>query len=124
VAPSVDNHGLLTGCIDLLRVTRKGPAVKNAVDNAIDLCSSVINIRDSIEEARLRAEEASNEKQKKIHTAKALQHLKRYFELIVFQAYLHSTEPDTLQSFETENVEMFVKNRPGKCPISLLCLVC
>ncbi len=98
--------------------------MKNAVDNAIDLCSSVINIRDSIEETRLRADEAGNEKQKKIHTAKALQHLKRYFELIVFQAYLHSTEPDTLQSFETENVETFVKNRPGKCPISLLCLVC
>lgn len=95
--------------------------MKNAVDNAIDLCSSVINLRDSIEEARLRAEEAVDEKQKKMHTAKALQHLKRYFELIVFQAYLHSTEPDTLQSFETENVETFVKNRPGKCQISLLC---
>jgi hypothetical protein len=109
--------------IDLLRVTRKGPAVKNAVDNAVDLCSSVINLRDSIEVARLRAEEAGEEKQKKMHTTKALQHLRRYFELIVFQAYLHSTEPDTLQSFENENVETFVKNRPGKSWLSLF-LVC
>jgi hypothetical protein len=96
--------------------------VKHAVDNAIDLCSSVINLRDSIEKARLRAEEleAGDERQKKMHTTKALQHLRRYFELIVFQAYLHSTEPDTLQSFENENVETFVKNRPGKSLISLL----
>lgn len=87
--------------------------MKHAVDNAIDHCSSVINLRESIEEARLRAEQASDEKQKRMHTTKALQYLRRYFELIVFQAFLHSTEPDTLQSFEHENVETFVKNRPG-----------
>lgn len=90
--------------------------MKNAVDNAIDLCSSVINLRESIEEARLRAEQAGDEKQKRMHTTKALQHLRRYFELIVFQAFLHSTEPDTLQSFEHENVETFVTNRPGNWP--------
>lgn len=106
-------------CLDLIRVTRKGPVVKNAVDNAIDLCSAVINLRDSIEKARLRAEQAQDEKQKKIYTTKALQYLRRYFELIVFQAFLHSTEPDTLQSLENENVETFVKNRPGKSLIFL-----
>lgn len=95
--------------------------MKDAVDNAIDLCSSVINLRESIEEARLRAEQASDEKQKRMHTTKALQHLRRYFELIVFQAFLHSTEPDTLQSFENENVETFVKNRPGKWPVFFSC---
>ena len=42
-----------------------------------------------------------------------LQNLRRYFELIVFQSYLQSIEPDTIQSFENENVETFVKNRPG-----------
>lgn len=87
--------------------------MKSAVDNAIDLCSAVVNIRDSIEVARLRAEEDTDDKNKKMHTTRALQSLRRYFELIVFQSYLHSTEPDTLQSFETENVETFVKNRPG-----------
>lgn len=87
--------------------------MKSAVDNAIDLCSAVVNIRDSIEVARLRAEEETDDKNKKKHTTRALQNLRRYFELIVFQSYLHSTEPDTLQSFETENVETFVKNRPG-----------
>lgn len=42
-----------------------------------------------------------------------LQNLRRYFELIVFQSYLQSIEPDTIQSLEDENVETFVKNRPG-----------
>lgn len=40
-----------------------------------------------------------------------MQNLRRYFELIVFQAYLRSIEPDTLQSYES--FESFVKKRPG-----------
>ncbi|TFK40212.1 inositol hexakisphosphate-domain-containing protein [Crucibulum laeve] len=95
---------------NLLRVIRKGPAVKSIVDNAIDQCSAVYNLRDSIEEARTRAEQATDDKQKRIHVSKGLQNLKRYFELIVFQAYLQSTEPDTMQSFE--GIEVFVKDRP------------
>lgn len=43
-----------------------------------------------------------------------LQNLRRYFELIIFQSYLQSTIPDTMQSFES--VETFVKDRPGKIP--------
>ncbi|PPQ89339.1 hypothetical protein CVT25_003176 [Psilocybe cyanescens] len=95
---------------NLLRVIRKGPAVKNAVDEAIDRCSAVYNLRDAIDDARIRAEEVTDEKQKRIHTSKGLHNLRRYFELIVFQSYLQSTEPDTMQSFE--NVETYVKNRP------------
>ncbi|KAK7690552.1 hypothetical protein QCA50_005650 [Cerrena zonata] len=95
---------------NLLRVFRKGPTVKNIVDDAIDQCAEVINVRDAIEEARIRAEQASDEKQKKLHAQKGLQNLRRYFELIIFQAYLQSIEPDTMQSFET--IESFVQNRP------------
>lgn len=40
-----------------------------------------------------------------------LQNLRRYFELMVFQSYLQSIEPDTMQSFET--FESFVEDRPG-----------
>uniref|UniRef100_A0A8H7Y3N0 Inositol hexakisphosphate-domain-containing protein n=1 Tax=Psilocybe cubensis TaxID=181762 RepID=A0A8H7Y3N0_PSICU len=95
---------------NLLRVIRKGPAVKSAVDDAIDRCSAVYNLRDAIETARIRAEEATDDKQRRVHTSKGLHNLRRYFELIVFQSYLQSIEPDTMQSFE--NVETFVKNRP------------
>lgn len=117
--------------LDLLRVIKKGPAVKNAVDEAIDQCSVVFNLRDSIEEARIRAEQSTDDQQRRIHAAKGayylttdprlitnryigLQNLRRYFTLIIFQAYLQSTEPDTVQNFET--FETFVKNRPGSLP--------
>jgi hypothetical protein len=46
--------------------------VKNIVDDAIDQCSTVFNLRDSIEESRNRAEQATDEKQKRIHAQKGL----------------------------------------------------
>ncbi|KAI0330242.1 hypothetical protein GY45DRAFT_1323965 [Cubamyces sp. BRFM 1775] len=95
---------------NLLRVIRKGPMVKQAVDDAIDQCSEVFNLRDSIEEARARAEEATDEGQRRLHAHRGLQNLRRYFELIIFQAYLQSIEPDTMQTHES--FESFVKDRP------------
>ncbi|OBZ72108.1 Paladin [Grifola frondosa] len=95
---------------NLLRVIRKGPAVKNTVDDAIDRCAEVMNLRDAIEDARANAEQATDERQRRQYAHKGLQNLRRYFELIIFQAYLQSTEPDTMQTFET--FESFVKNRP------------
>jgi hypothetical protein len=58
--------------IDVLRVVRKGPAVKEAVDEAIDQCSDVFNLRDSIEEARALAEQAGDEPQKRAQANKGL----------------------------------------------------
>ncbi|KAI9463218.1 inositol hexakisphosphate-domain-containing protein [Lactarius psammicola] len=95
---------------NLLRVIRKGPVVKGAVDDAIDQCAEVFNLRDSIEEARIRAEHATDEREKRSFAQRGLQNLRRYFELIVFQAYLQSTEPDTLQTYQT--FEAFVKSLP------------
>ena len=51
--------------VDLLRVIRKGPTVKNAVDDAIDQCAEVFNLRNSIEESRALAEQATDERQKR-----------------------------------------------------------
>lgn len=95
---------------NLLRVIRKGPAVKNIVDNAIDQCAQVVNLRDSIEDARSRAEQATDEWQRRQWAHKGLQYLRRYFELIIFQAYLQSIEPDTMRTFES--FESFVEGRP------------
>ncbi|CDO71831.1 hypothetical protein BN946_scf184939.g55 [Trametes cinnabarina] len=95
---------------NLLRVIRKGPMVKQAVDDAIDQCSEVFNLREAIEEARSRAEQATDERQRRLHAHRGLQNLRRYFELIIFQAYLQSTEPDTMQTHES--FESFVKDRP------------
>ncbi|KAJ2917433.1 hypothetical protein MD484_g2993, partial [Candolleomyces efflorescens] len=95
---------------NLLRVVRRGHAVKTAVDDAIDQCSAVYHLTEAIEEAHTRAEEATDQKQKQGYAAKGIQILRRYFELIVFQAYLQSTEPDTMESFAP--IERFVKERP------------
>ncbi|KAJ8072928.1 hypothetical protein PM082_016488 [Marasmius tenuissimus] len=95
---------------NLLRVIRTGLKVKNTVDATIDQCAAVYNLRDSIEESRLQAEEATDKQTRKKHAAKALQNLRRYFELIVFAAYLQSTEPSTMKEFES--IETFVKKRP------------
>ena len=51
---------------DLLRVVRRGPTVKNIVDDAIDQCAVIYNVRDSIEESRSLAEQASDERQKRL----------------------------------------------------------
>ncbi len=51
--------------IDLLRVIRKGHTVKNVVDDAIDQCAEVYNLRDSIEDSRIRAEQATDDRAKK-----------------------------------------------------------
>lgn len=100
--------------------------MKNAVDEAVDRCAAVLNLRESVEEERAKADQATDEKQKRVHTSKGLckdrdivwtdsfsgiHNLRRYFELVVFQAYLQSTEADTLQSVET--FEKFIENRPG-----------
>ena len=94
--------------------------VKQTVDDAIDQCSEVMNLRDSIEEARTRAEQAPDEQQRRQYAHRAMQNLRRYFELIIFQAYLQSTEPDTVENHES--FESFVKERPGMCSV-LLCAV-
>ena len=75
--------------------------VKQAVDDAIDQCAEVFNLRDAIEEARARAEQATDERQRRLYAHRGLQNLRRYFELIIFQAYLQSAEPDTMQTHES-----------------------
>ncbi|KAJ7081810.1 inositol hexakisphosphate-domain-containing protein [Mycena belliarum] len=109
VEPSKNRHSYQI-INNLLRVIRRGLAVKSTVDDAIDRADVVYNLRDAIEEARTRADQATDDKDKRKHAQKGLQNLHRYFALIVFQAYLQSTEPDTRQSFET--IETFVKNQP------------
>ncbi|KIM67616.1 hypothetical protein SCLCIDRAFT_1210267 [Scleroderma citrinum Foug A] len=106
----VNRHHSYQVVNNLLRIVRKGPAVKNAVDEAIDRCGVVFNLRDQIEEERLKAEQTTDEKQKRIHASKGLHNLRRYFELISFQAYLQSTTPDTIQS--VESFEAFIENQP------------
>ncbi|KAG8865965.1 hypothetical protein FRC20_009226 [Serendipita sp. 405] len=95
---------------NLLRVIRNGLEVKRAVDDAISQCSQTFNVHKAIETARIAADEAVDERQKWKESMKGLHHLRQYFELIIFQAYLAGTPPDTWRDLQT--FEDFVKERP------------
>ncbi|KIJ51469.1 hypothetical protein M422DRAFT_157971 [Sphaerobolus stellatus SS14] len=94
----------------VMRVVRHGLEVKATVDSYIDQCSGFFNLRESIEEAAIRAEEASDEQQRNRYIERGIHNLQRYFKLVLFQAYLDANPPDTLRDLET--FETFVRNRP------------
>jgi hypothetical protein len=50
---------------DLLRVIKRGLQVKSAVDEAIEACAQVFNLHKAIEEARIAAEETTDEREKR-----------------------------------------------------------
>ncbi|PWN26799.1 hypothetical protein BDZ90DRAFT_211139, partial [Jaminaea rosea] len=98
----------------LLRVIPHGLEVKRAVDEAIDQGSAVTNLRDSIEEFRLAAEEMDGgddnpQRKAKIHAG--CQALRRYFVLILFQSYLSQTKPDVIVG-DMPTFQDFVHRQP------------
>lgn len=96
----------------LLRVIPHGLEVKQEVDDAVDRCGAVTNLRDSIEELRLSAEEIEDPenpgRKQRIHAG--CQALRRYFLLIIFQSFLTSTKPDIISDLPT--VQAFVQRQP------------
>nr|XP_018260510.1 uncharacterized protein I303_07432 [Kwoniella dejecticola CBS 10117]OBR82668.1 hypothetical protein I303_07432 [Kwoniella dejecticola CBS 10117] len=92
-----------------LRVVRHGLDVKQAVDEAIDATSTQFNLREAIEDTRQKAQEAQDPTVKRKLTEKGLYHLKRYFHLILFQAYLDDRAPDDEDPYSFES---FVRHRP------------
>ncbi|KZP00352.1 hypothetical protein CALVIDRAFT_560340 [Calocera viscosa TUFC12733] len=95
---------------NLLRVIRHGAFVKDAVDDAVNTCGQVYNLIDAIEDERIAAQQSTNAYEKSVHVAKGLDNLRKYFQLIVFQAYLSTTRPDTLRN--QASFGKFVHDRP------------
>ncbi|XP_056627177.1 paladin isoform X1 [Triplophysa dalaica] len=77
----------------------KGQEVMEEVDRAIDLCSEMHDIRESIYENKRKLEGIGEDYQiqgsstKNYFLQRTLQSLERYFYLIVFNAYLHEQYP-------------------------------
>jgi hypothetical protein len=84
----------------LLRVIKNGIENKSVVDTVIDQCGAVLNLRDMIESAHIKAEMADDGKKRPIIKA-GIVALQRYVLLICFQAYLDNTPPDALNSMES-----------------------
>ncbi|KAI8078822.1 inositol hexakisphosphate-domain-containing protein [Halteromyces radiatus] len=86
----------------LLRVIKNGLENKSVVDNVIDQCGAVLNLRDMIESVHIRAEETTDDDDQRRRILKTgMVALERYFLLICFQAYLDNTSPDTLNDTES-----------------------
>lgn len=94
----------------LLRVIPKGLEVKRMVDDCIDQCATVTNLREAIEEARLAAEDTEDEALRKKRIQGAIHNLRRYFLLIIFQSYLAQTRPDLLEA--APSFRSFVTRQP------------
>lgn len=94
----------------LLRVIPRGLEVKKMVDECIDQCATVTNLREAIEEARLAAEDTEDEALRKKRIQSAIHNLRRYFLLIVFQSYLSQTRPDLLEA--SPSFRSFVTRQP------------
>lgn len=94
----------------LLRVIPKGLEVKRMVDDCIDQCATVTNLREAIEDARLAAEDTEEEAMRKKHIQGAIHNLRRYFLLIIFQSYLTQTRPDLLEA--APSFRSFVTRQP------------
>jgi hypothetical protein len=85
----------------LMRVVKNGLDVKRTVDDAIDICASYVNLRDAIRQTP--AEASASASSAEIKRAKdnseeghrrAVANLRRYYILLVFQAFLDDTSPD------------------------------
>ncbi|ORY34932.1 inositol hexakisphosphate-domain-containing protein [Naematelia encephala] len=92
-----------------LRVIRNGLDVKQVVDEAIDAAATHFNLRDAIEDFREKAESAKTPEEKQSALEKGIYHLRRYYHLLIFQAYLDDTSPEEQNPYSFES---FVKHRP------------
>ncbi|WFD25147.1 hypothetical protein MNAN1_000111 [Malassezia nana] len=92
----------------LLRVVPQGQEIKRMVDDAVDTCGAVVNIRDAIERAYVAATEAPEAEQQR-HIVNGVQNLRRYFHMMLFQAYLNSVNPGTIFR---HTYEQFVRKQP------------
>ncbi|TPX51665.1 hypothetical protein SeMB42_g01840 [Synchytrium endobioticum] len=95
----------------LLRVIRNGLECKNMVDAVVDDCGQFMNIRDSIEECRLQAENESDKDLKKRAVRRGLLNLKRYFILILFQCYLDENRLDRITEWR-ESFKLWMERHP------------
>lgn len=79
------------------------------MDEAIDCTAAHFNLRDTIEDFRMKAEEAQDSATKNNYIEKGIYHLRRYYHLLLFQAYL---DDRSLDDEEPYSFESFIRHRP------------
>ena len=98
---------------NLLRVVRNGKEVKAAVDTAITECSSLTDMVDAIEDARVAAEDATADDERDQAVARGLGALRRYWWLLVLAAWTNETEAGSEADMRSDrSFKAFVSARP------------
>lgn len=77
----------------LLRVIRNGIECKTVVDDVIDACDAMINIRENIHDIYQRYQNEKDPETASLMHARGIVALQKYFDLILFQSYLDSNPP-------------------------------
>ena len=76
----------------LLRALEKGPESKTVLDTVVDAASAMQNLREAIASYRTRYIKEVRERQKNTLLSCAQEYLERYYMLIAFTGYLHSSQ--------------------------------
>lgn len=87
--------------VSLLRVIRFAGEAKKKVDAVIEMCASMVHLRDVIADTLAEAQSESDESSKKGALREGATLLKRYFWLVAFKGYLNDIAPDNLREMET-----------------------
>jgi hypothetical protein len=75
--------------LSLMSSLDHGRQMKRLVDQVIDTCQAVVNLRENVIEHRIKySVSAMNDKSRQQYLDKALRSLEQYFDLIVFAAYV------------------------------------
>eukprot|EP00158_Paraphelidium_tribonemae_P007900 Partr_v1_DN28391_c0_g1_i1_m78600 putative phosphatase domain containing, paladin 1 len=77
----------------LVRTLQDGVKTKHVVDQTIDLCATHINLRECINDYKMKADTAQSKQQTTDYVVKGIGALCRYYSIIAFQAYLESQPP-------------------------------
>jgi len=86
--------------LKIVSTIEDGELIKAQVDDAIDACSEMQNLRDAIYECKVTSENpATSEIDKKMYFKRGINYLERYWWLILFNTYLNNTAPKFPRSF-------------------------
>ena len=76
----------------LLRVLDAGPAAKEHVDEVIDRCAHMQNLREAILTYRKAISKEVDEKRREVALTRGVEYLERYWVLVAFGAYIQSAD--------------------------------
>ena len=105
-------RGEYKGILSLIRILKRGRAVKDEVDLAIDVAASAYNVRDAIAEALVQHERERTGGVQRGPLMEAVKHAESYAMLIVFNAYLRERKEKEEEEQQAQQEQQRVQTLP------------